>query len=97
MLHPVWLSNYAHSATATLAWIYNNINQSSHAALAEHARQGAAAEQLLIYQQHNTVKAPGVCLARRLVVRTPHGWAMPPFMQPLFQPLLRHPVTTFAE
>lgn len=35
--------------------------------------------------------------ARRLVVRTPHGWAMPPFMRPLFQPLLRQPVTTFAE
>ena len=33
----------------------------------------------------------------RLVIRTPHGWAMASFMKPLLQPFLPHPLTTFAE
>ncbi len=38
VFHAVWQFNYAHVATASLAWIWNNINQSSNAPLVERAR-----------------------------------------------------------
>ena len=44
VFHPTWQYNYAHVATASLAWIYNNVNQSNHADIQEHARQAAEAQ-----------------------------------------------------
>ena len=39
VLHVSWMYNYAHTATAGLAWVFNNLNQTSSAALAERARR----------------------------------------------------------
>lgn len=38
IFHPTWFDNYAHVATSGLAWVYNNINRSTVAAISERAR-----------------------------------------------------------
>lgn len=70
IFHPTWMYNYCHVSMSSTPWVYNNINQSDDADLAQRAQ---------------------------LVVRTPHGWEMPPFMRPLLQPLLHQPIATVAE
>lgn len=76
VFHPIWQYNYAHVATASLSWIYNNINQSSSADFAQRARQATASGRSPC-QPCSAPEAPGLpCLepTAALPPCVPAGW-----------------------